>query len=76
MARESKIVKIIVYCGGCHKEVEPESTYFETESDGRSCPGCDGSRGQLTCLCGGEEITKTLEFQCPKCQYYGTINVD
>ena len=75
-AKESKLIKIIVECGACTKQVEPHSTYFEAESDGNSCPGCDGSYGQLTCLCGGANITKSLSFQCPNCSYYGTIYID
>ena len=73
---ESRIVKIVIHCGTCDKEVEPKQTYFDTESDGRSCPGCDGSGGQYTCLCGGANITKSLQFQCPNCNFWGTIYVE
>lgn len=78
MSRDSKseIVSLVVKCGGCEKKVEPESFNFEVESDGRSCPGCDGSFDQYTCLCGGENYTKELNFRCPECKFYGTIYVD
>lgn len=77
-ASKSEIVSLVVKCGGCEKNVEPESFDFEAEGDGTSCPGCDGSGGQYTCLCGGENFTKSLSFQCPlpECNFYGTIYVD
>jgi hypothetical protein len=67
----SELVAIIVKCGACEKEVKTENAYFEV--DDNSCPGCDGSGGQYTCLCGGRN--KTIEFTCPECKYYGSIDV-
>jgi hypothetical protein len=73
---KSEIVSIVIKCGGCDKAVTPESFNFEVDVDERSCPGCDGSYGQMTCLCGGSTYNKELTFQCPECMYYGTIYVD
>lgn len=74
--RAPEIVKIIAKCGACEKELDVDKGYFQAESDGMSCPGCDGSRRQLTCLCGGGSITKTFEFRCIHCNYYNSIYID
>lgn len=73
MYKKSEIISMVVKCGGCKEHVSPLGLTLEVESDGQSCPGCDGSFGQVTCLCGGETFTKAVEFQCPSCKYYGTI---
>jgi hypothetical protein len=76
MSGTSEVVALIVKCGGCEKEIKPDSFYFEVDVDERSCPGCDGTYGQMTCLCGGSTYTKQLCFTCPECKYYGTIYID
>ena len=74
--KNSEIVSLIVKCGGCEGKVNPASFTFEVDIDDRSCPGCDGSGGQMTCLCGGGGCDKKLTFRCPDCKFYGTIYID
>lgn len=68
-----ELIAILAKCGGCKEVVRVEDAYFESEQTD-SCPGCDGSGGQLTCLCLGY-LRKTIEFTCVSCKFFNEIEV-
>jgi hypothetical protein len=69
---ESKLVGLIIVCGGCGASVMVTNAEFTAEKN--ECWGCRTKCEDFyTCMC--EADSKTLSFQCPTCKYYGTIGV-
>jgi len=67
----SELISIRVKCGGCKKKSVILDASFEAERTDL-CNACNGNGG-YTCMCSDGQ--KTVEFTCPKCQYYGIISV-
>lgn len=70
--KPSEIVSLHILCGACGTTSDVANASFEYEEI--VCGGCKVSYTgrNPTCMC---ESSKTVEFQCPACKYYGSIEV-
>lgn len=72
------IIRVTWECKKCElvSQVGIDKIYFDVDIEEGSCPGCRPTNGDWqTCLCGGSRAELSAGLECPKCKYYGTMDI-